>query len=205
MTRNQIAYQTLLEQGRSNRSNEALKNAEVSETARSNLAKETETNRANIAKESETHRANVANETETNRSNLAREQETHRSNIQNESIKWAQHSEQARANRANEAIGSLNASANVRNAASNAANAATNAFNAAESQRAHLESERLTEANTQRQAQADVRAHQDRMTSEKNQNLRAQLSAAAQVMSGTYRAMPGLVSSFGQLMKGVVK
>lgn len=69
MTQNQIAYQSLLEQ------------------KRSNLAREIETNRSNLANEVETHRANFAKEVETNRSNVARETETHRSNLENERLR----------------------------------------------------------------------------------------------------------------------
>lgn len=46
-----------------------------------------ETMRSNLAREGETHRTNVARETETSRSNISRENETHRSNLVSEANK----------------------------------------------------------------------------------------------------------------------
>lgn len=73
MTRNQIAYQELLEKGRSNR-------AQETEANRSNLAREAENNRANLAKERELNRHQLETEAqgragleETARSNRAKE------------------------------------------------------------------------------------------------------------------------------------
>lgn len=73
MTKNQIAYQNLLETGRSNR-----------------------------AREFETNRNNVATETETNRANVARERETNRANQAQERLTAERNAEQARGNRAQE-------------------------------------------------------------------------------------------------------
>lgn len=61
------------ETNRANLANESLGRDTLTETKRSNLAKEFETNRSNLAKEGETHRANVAKEIETNRHNTATE------------------------------------------------------------------------------------------------------------------------------------
>lgn len=117
MTQNQINYQKLLEEQRSNLANEDLTRRRDSETARSNLARETETRRSNLANETETRRSNLAREVETNRSNLAKELEINRHNVATET-------ETARSNRANEKIG--------------ARNAATAAFNARETARSNL-------------------------------------------------------------------
>lgn len=62
MTSNQIAYQTLKENERSNKARE-------DETARSNRAKEDETKRSNLATEAETSRHNQTVEKETERYN----------------------------------------------------------------------------------------------------------------------------------------
>lgn len=108
MTNNQIQYQRMLEERRSNRAQEIETKrsnlAREGETIRSNLVREAETHRANranetigllglnetirsnVAKETETNRANVAKETETNRSNLAKEAETKRHNEATETI-----------------------------------------------------------------------------------------------------------------------
>lgn len=75
MTKNQIAYNELLEAKRSN-----------------------------IARETETARSNRANETETHRANVTRETETARHNQQSESLGFAQLEETKRSNRANESI-----------------------------------------------------------------------------------------------------
>lgn len=104
MTANQIAYQRMLEEGRANRareeethrantSTEALRNAELHESVRSNVARETEE-----------HRSNVAREIETNRSNLAKEFENSRHNRSTESLSFATLAESSRANRASESI-----------------------------------------------------------------------------------------------------
>lgn len=68
MTTNQIAYQSLLEQARSNRAREA-------ETSRSNRAQELETNRSNLARELENYRSNTTREKETERHNRATEED----------------------------------------------------------------------------------------------------------------------------------
>jgi vacuolar-type H+-ATPase subunit I/STV1 len=60
MTQNQLRYQ------------------ELKEEQRSNLARETETNRSNLANELETNRSNLAKELETNRANLAKEKQAKR-------------------------------------------------------------------------------------------------------------------------------
>lgn len=109
MTKNQIEYAKLLEQRRSNRSNEVLidrrdRNAmtiamgTLAETQRHNQMSErisldinSETARHNQAQESmqaqsiaETRRSNLAREAETSRANLAKEQETRRANLARE-------------------------------------------------------------------------------------------------------------------------
>lgn len=75
MTKNQIDFARLQEDKRANRAKELQNEASLTETARSNLAKE-----------SETHRSNLVSEFETNRSNKAREAESHRSNVANENL-----------------------------------------------------------------------------------------------------------------------
>lgn len=98
MTQNQIKYQQLQEDKRSNLVNEAeterSHRANEAETNRSNVARETETHRSNVANEqltaardAETKRSNLARELETNRHNVATEYETHRSNTANETLK----------------------------------------------------------------------------------------------------------------------
>lgn len=92
MTANQIAYWRLQEDKRHNLAQEGISGDTLSETKRSNIAKEAETNRSNLAKEMELNRANVTNEmlkaesqAENKRSNLAKERETQRHNIVAES------------------------------------------------------------------------------------------------------------------------
>lgn len=75
MTTNQIAYQSLLEQTRSNRAREE-------ETSRSNRAQELETNRSNLARELETYRSNLTKEAETSRHNRATEEDTDKARTQ---------------------------------------------------------------------------------------------------------------------------
>lgn len=73
MTANQIAYQRVLEETRSNKAKEeeakranlaieALRRAELEEAQRHNLVAESETSRSNLAREIETNRHNVAQE-----------------------------------------------------------------------------------------------------------------------------------------------
>lgn len=57
-----------------------IKRRTISETERSNQARETETHRANVAKEKEATRSALVDEAERERSNRAREEETSRSN-----------------------------------------------------------------------------------------------------------------------------
>lgn len=63
-----------------------LRERELSELNRTNLAREAETNRHNLAAELETLRSNRAHESETIRSNKARESESHRANVASEQI-----------------------------------------------------------------------------------------------------------------------
>lgn len=86
MTRNQIAYNQLLEDTRSHKANE------------------TETNRSNLAKEAETHRSNLAGEVETNRANIAREKENYRSNKAKEKATNYANKETKRHNKATEKL-----------------------------------------------------------------------------------------------------
>lgn len=109
MTANQVAYQSLVEQQRSNRAREADVDFQNQETYRANLAREVETKRANLVREylqqllqEETRRSNLARESENYRSNLAREQETHRSNVVQESQAAANLEELQRSNLARE-------------------------------------------------------------------------------------------------------
>lgn len=91
MTANQIAYQNMLEnvrsnqareqeQNRTNVANEDLRLQELREAQRHNVTTETETNRSNLAKELENNRHNVATESETARHNVVTEQEAGRHN-----------------------------------------------------------------------------------------------------------------------------
>lgn len=122
MTKNQIDYWNLVENQRHNAAVEAFNQGTLSESKRSNLAKEAETNRSNVSKETETRRSNMMKElltqseqAETHRSNVAKETETRRSNLANEEIRSEANvinrehyermdEETARSNRRNEQI-----------------------------------------------------------------------------------------------------
>lgn len=95
MTKNQIAFLELQETKRANQAREAetyrsnkaqesltayrdtnavqMRDREIAEIMRSNLAREAETQRSNIAREAESYRSNVAREVETQRHNKASE------------------------------------------------------------------------------------------------------------------------------------
>lgn len=64
-----LGYAQLAETKRANTARELLQSSQLSETIRSNKARETETTRSNIAKERETTRSNQAKENETARHN----------------------------------------------------------------------------------------------------------------------------------------
>lgn len=114
MTANQIAYQNMLEnvrsnqareqeQNRTNVANEDLRLQELREAQRHNTTTESETNRSNLAKELETNRHNVATENETARHNVVTEQETGRHNRVAENTANAVAYETARHNQTTEA------------------------------------------------------------------------------------------------------
>lgn len=175
MTRNQIAYQTLVETKANNArvatENERSNRAKETETERSNRAREsltrdqnTETHRANTVREgltaqqnAETERANRARESnladvllETRRANLAREAETSRSNR-------ARETETARSNRANEAEAYRSHSANER-----------------ESVRSHMMNEQLTSQQLFEQGRHNL--VQEQLSSELNAIRQGELS-----------------------------
>lgn len=77
MTQNEIAYQTHLEQVRSNQAREL-------ETHRANVASETETNRHQLATETETNRHNVITENQESQ----RIMESIRHNTATENVQW---------------------------------------------------------------------------------------------------------------------
>lgn len=179
MTQNQINYQKLLEDQRSNLANEELTRNRDAETARSNVARETETHRSNLARELETNRSNLANEAETNRSNLARELETNRHNLATES-------ETARSNRANEAIGNRNAATAERNAAETKR---SNLARELETNRHNLNQEGLTAAQIEsdsrvKQQVAQISADATRYTADQRSD--AQRYSADQSLKGSY-------------------
>lgn len=109
MTRNQIAYQTLIETMRNNR-------AVTEENKRHNVASETETGRSNLARETETNRHNVRSEaldqlksdreyettTKRNQIQSAANEELARHNLIAEQIATQQNIETARRNKAAE-------------------------------------------------------------------------------------------------------
>lgn len=97
MTRNQILYQQNVETKRANVARET-------ETNRSNVVNERENERSHRAVEAETARHNQAYEQETQRSNLAKELENNRHNVTTETLQYQANTEQARSNRANEAL-----------------------------------------------------------------------------------------------------
>lgn len=67
-----LGYAQLAETRRANTAREVLQTSQLSETIRSNMARETETNRSNVAKETETTRHNVISEgTDINRMNIS--------------------------------------------------------------------------------------------------------------------------------------
>lgn len=68
-----LGINTLAEQSRHNRAGESISLDTLAETSRSNLARERETARSNLEKEKETHRSNVAKEAETERHQKASE------------------------------------------------------------------------------------------------------------------------------------
>lgn len=139
MTANQINYWKNVETERHNRELEKqgleqlrLKEAEIAETRR-----------ANVAREVENFRSNTAQEAETNRSNLAREQ----NNVLITANEIAKAQETARSNQAYESIGRTNASANLVQAAASTSQAATAAQNAATRQREQQETVRSNKSN----------------------------------------------------------
>lgn len=88
-----LTSQQIEETKRSNLAKESLTAQQIqvsrdtlSETRRSNKAKESETSRSNRAKEQETYRSNVAREEETKRANLAKEVELNRHNTVSEGV-----------------------------------------------------------------------------------------------------------------------
>lgn len=120
MTSNQLSYMQAKETQRhnlavegethrANRMQESYNRDYLTETARSNLARETETHRSNVASEMETARSNRAREQqnylnyyETRRSNLATEAETKRSNYAREAeTKRSNLARETETNRAN--------------------------------------------------------------------------------------------------------
>lgn len=67
-----LGYAQLAESKRANIAREVLSTSQLSETIRSNMARETETNRSNVAKETETQRHNLISEsTEINKMNIS--------------------------------------------------------------------------------------------------------------------------------------
>lgn len=111
MTEIQLKYQNHLENVEHNRNTEEQARNELSETVRSNKAREGENRRHNIQTEGETVRHNKVTESQTDksiketvRSNKARERENVRSNKARESIQKGTLSESIRSNKANEAI-----------------------------------------------------------------------------------------------------
>lgn len=91
---------SLDEQRRHNVQTEGLSASQLSETVRSNKAREAETNRANVAKETEQHRSNTVQEWLKRQQNV----ETNRANLAQERLKHEQNVEQNRSNLANEVI-----------------------------------------------------------------------------------------------------
>lgn len=115
MTANQIAYQRLIEDQRSNRareseterSNRARENQahlDYLENSRHNQSTELENNRANLVREGETSLSNRNREQEDRRSNQAREAENYRANVAREENLAAQLKELNRHQKETEAI-----------------------------------------------------------------------------------------------------
>lgn len=100
MTRNQISFAELQEKKRYNKAQEGLASDTLTETQRSNRAREAETHRSNLANEYELRRAHLINEAEAERSHRANErigymnnyvdqqrlQETQRANLAQEEL-----------------------------------------------------------------------------------------------------------------------
>lgn len=128
-----LGYANLSELTRSHLANEGLTQQQITETNRSNLAKEYETHRTNLAKEKEQNRSNVSNENiarfgaatgygsaitnyslqdarnkETVRHDLATEAETKRNNITNSIINGANVLSNLRRNKARSNKDALN-------------------------------------------------------------------------------------------------
>lgn len=126
MTANQIAYQELLEGQRANKAREVevnrnnlvlegIRQQEVDETKRANLAREIETNRSNLARELETARNNQAVLAETIRSNQANEQlqaQRNATEAKKVALGYAELSETKRSHTVNENIARYNAITN---------------------------------------------------------------------------------------------
>lgn len=181
MTTNQIEFAKHVEQSRHNREMESQGRDTITETKRSNVARETETNRSNVANESIKRDTNTINmlhfermDAETERSNRAREAETARANRARESIDLGLGQANLGLGYAN--LGELNRHQLVAEA--------TNLFSAQEL--ANYNRGQLT--NTMAKTSQDIKASQQSVDESKTRQTQLEASANA------YNARAGLFS-----------
>lgn len=198
MTANQIAYQNMLENVRSNKvreqeqnrtnvANEELRLQELREAQRHNTTTESETNRSNLAKEMENNRHNVATENEATRHNVVTERETGRHNRVTENTANVVAYETARHNQATETESARHNVANENQAS------AEMAWNYDSREKDRQNQRNITDANN-RAAMLRVRYQEGQA------GLRTIWETPTKLLSGGSRIIPDVVKTFSRLI-----